>query len=94
MAKKAIRAKKVDSTIDRTLGIKIRNRTYYPLPQRMNTSGMEAPGSGLVVAMELNPCAAVADNKPCPSIPGCVCRGGQCFYTLAQLQKMGFAVAK
>ena len=36
---------------------------------------------------ELNPCAGKDDGKPCGA--GCICRGGQCYYTLLRLQEMG-----
>jgi hypothetical protein len=38
----------------------------------------------------MNPCAGRNDGTPCG--PGCVCRGGQCYYSLQRLRKMGFAV--
>jgi hypothetical protein len=36
---------------------------------------------------ELNPCAGKDDGTLCGA--GCVCRGGQCYYTLLRLQEMG-----
>jgi hypothetical protein len=39
---------------------------------------------------ELNPCAGKNDGTSCGS--GCVCRGGQCYYSLRRLQEMGVKV--
>lgn len=39
---------------------------------------------------KLNPCAGKKDNDSCG--PGCVCRGGQCYYTTFQLQQMGVRI--
>jgi hypothetical protein len=39
---------------------------------------------------ELNPCAGKNDGTSCG--PGCVCRGGQCYYTLRRLQEMGVKI--
>jgi hypothetical protein len=94
MTKKKITAKSQGTTIDSALGIRVSNRMYYPLPQRPKVVGMDAMHPVVVVAIELNPCATIADNKPCPNIPGCVCKGGQCFYTLSQLRKRGFNISQ
>ena len=37
--------------------------------------------------LELNPCAGKDDGTSCGG--GCVCRGGQCYYTLLRLKEMG-----
>jgi hypothetical protein len=37
--------------------------------------------------LDLNPCAGKNDGTSCGA--GCVCRGGQCYYTLLRLQEMG-----
>jgi hypothetical protein len=39
---------------------------------------------------ELNPCAGKNDGTSCG--PGCVCKGGQCYYTLLRLQELGIRV--
>jgi len=39
---------------------------------------------------ELNPCAGKDDGTSCG--PGCVCRGGQCYYTLQRLREMGIPI--
>jgi hypothetical protein len=92
MTKKKLKAVRQGAVIDRGLAIKIRNRIYYPLPPPPNAIARDAMHPAMVVAMELNPCARIADNEPCPNIAGCVCRGGQCFYTLSQLRKMGLSI--
>ncbi|WP_031237882.1 hypothetical protein [Mesorhizobium sp. LNJC405B00] len=38
----------------------------------------------------LNPCAGKIDGTSCGT--GCVCRAGQCYYTLFQLEQKGFSV--
>ena len=38
----------------------------------------------------INPCAGKNDNTTCG--PGCVCRGGQCYYTLLRAREMGISV--
>lgn len=35
----------------------------------------------------LNPCAGKDDGTSCGA--GCVCRGGQCYYSLQRLREMG-----
>jgi hypothetical protein len=39
---------------------------------------------------EINPCAGKEDGTSCGA--GCVCRGGQMYYTVAQLAKRGHIV--
>ncbi|RVR13205.1 hypothetical protein [Sinorhizobium meliloti] len=43
-----------------------------------------------LVGPRLNPCAGKRDNTPCG--PGCICLGGQCYYTTFQLQQMGVEI--
>lgn len=38
----------------------------------------------------LNPCAGKENGTSCG--PGCVCRNGQCYYTLDQLREMGVRI--
>ena len=54
------------------------------------SKGIEINGEAyypLALSMELNPCAGKNNGTSCGA--GCVCRGGQCFYTLFRLQQMG-----
>lgn len=39
---------------------------------------------------ELNPCAGKDDGTSCGA--GCVCRGGQCYYSLRRLLEMGVEI--
>lgn len=41
---------------------------------------------------ELNPCAGKNDGTSCGA--GCVCKGGQCWYSLQRVQEMGIKVPK
>ena len=42
---------------------------------------LSRPGS------QMNPCAGKPDNTSCGR--GCICRAGQCHYTLLRLEEMG-----
>jgi hypothetical protein len=68
------------AAVDRNLGVDIGGEMYYPLPP---SKSLEAPS-------ELNPCAGKENGTSCGS--GCVCRNGQCYYTLLRLQEMGVTV--
>ncbi|EJL51634.1 hypothetical protein PMI09_04424 [Rhizobium sp. CF122] len=35
----------------------------------------------------INPCAGKTNGTSCG--PGCICQGGQCYYTLFKIQEMG-----
>jgi hypothetical protein len=54
------------------------------------SKGVEIDGQTffpLMRPLELNPCAGKNDGTSCGA--GCVCRGGQCYYTLLRLKEMG-----
>lgn len=36
---------------------------------------------------EVNPCAGKADGTSCGA--GCICKGGQCWYSLRRIKEMG-----
>jgi hypothetical protein len=46
----------------------------------------------LAIASAINPCAGKADGTTCGA--GCVCRSGQCYYTLFRLEQMGFTISE
>jgi len=41
---------------------------------------------------ELNPCAGKNDGTSCGA--GCICKGGQCWYSLRRIHEMGIKVPK
>jgi hypothetical protein len=74
-------------TVDRRLGVKIGDTTYYPLP-----TPLPEPGAGLrPEGAILNPCAGAANGTPCG--PGCICRDGQRWYTVDRLRELGFTLS-
>ena len=68
--------KAADASVDRSLGVEINGEMYYPAPKPLTK--------------ELGPCAGKKDNTSCG--PGCICRSGQCYYTLSKLKEMGVTV--
>jgi hypothetical protein len=78
--------------VDKRLGVKIGSKMYYPLPPPPQGAGTEIAHASIVAPRDINPCAAKPDGASCG--PGCVCRGGQCYYTLFQLQKLGFTLSE